>query len=80
MNRKQIGGDHYMVLGVQPWKAMESWMSYEEFTGYLRGNVVKYLARKKGSRADGIQDLEKAEHYLSKLIEVLNKEATKEGE
>lgn len=64
----QYGGDHYKEMGVQPWKAMESWMSHEAFMGFLRGNAIKYLARtdKKG----GVEDLKKARHYLDKLIEV----------
>jgi hypothetical protein len=65
----QVGGDHYRAAGIQPWHAMEAWMSPEAFAGFLRGNVIKYVARcdKKG----GLQDLEKAQHYLAKLIELL---------
>ena len=57
-----------MAQDVQPWDAMEAWMSDEEFRGFLRGNVIKYVARcnEKGGR----QDLEKAAHYLEKLLEV----------
>lgn len=64
----QIGGTHYTNKAVQPWSAMESWMSREQFAGYLRGNAIKYLARcdDKG----GIEDLKKARHYLDKLIEI----------
>ena len=32
----QIGGDHYKNMGVQPWKAMESWLTPEQFAGFLR--------------------------------------------
>jgi hypothetical protein len=65
----QFGGDHYVALGVQPWAAMEAWMSPEAFAGFLRGNVIKYIARteKKG----GVEDLQKARHYLDKLIELV---------
>lgn len=65
----QFGGDHYRELGVQPWRAMQAWMSNEAFAGFLRGNAIKYLARteKKG----GVEDLKKARHYLDKLIEVV---------
>ena len=66
----QIGGDHYKNMGVQPWKAMESWMTPEQFAGFLRGNAIKYLARcdVKG----GIDDIKKARHYIDKLVEVMN--------
>lgn len=64
----QVGGDHYKTMGVQPWKAMEAWMTPEQFAGFLRGNAIKYLARcdVKG----GIDDVKKARHYIDKLIEV----------
>lgn len=64
----QIGGNHYTSKTVQPWEAMESWMTKEQFSGFLRGNAIKYLARcdDKG----GIEDLKKARHYLDKLIEI----------
>ena len=65
----QVGGSHYKDKAVQPWTAMESWMSSEEFEGFLRGNVIKYIARYKDK--NGIQDVFKARHYLEKLIECL---------
>jgi hypothetical protein len=63
----QVGGDHYRSKAIQPWDAMESWMSPEQFKGFLRGNAIKYLARcdDKG----GIEDIKKAEHYLAKILE-----------
>lgn len=64
---RQEGGDHYQSKKVQPWDAMQAWMSREEFTGFLRGNVIKYVARCKDK--GGLQDLKKARHYLDKLIE-----------
>ncbi len=67
-NAHQIGGDHYVTKSVQPWDAMKAWMSNEEFAGFLRGNVIKYIARYKDK--GGVADLEKARHYLDKLIEI----------
>ncbi len=63
----QIAGDHYTSKSIQPWDAMESWMSEEQFIGYLKGNAIKYLARcdDKGGRSD----IEKAQHYIDKLLE-----------
>ncbi|HEY6019154.1 MAG TPA: DUF3310 domain-containing protein [Candidatus Paceibacterota bacterium] len=68
----QVGGTHYASKSVQPWHAMEAWMTHEQFAGYLRGNAIKYLARcdDKG----GVEDLQKAQHYLAKLIEFKTKE------
>ena len=67
-NSYQVGGDHYASKTVQPWDAMESWMSKEAFAGYLHGNCLKYLARYR--EKNGVQDLEKCKHYLAKLIEI----------
>jgi len=65
---KQVGGDHYMK-DVQPWDAMRSWMTDEQFEGFLRGNVIKYIARYKDK--NGVEDLRKCKHYLQELIGML---------
>ena len=64
------GPAHYTRLDIQPWEAMESWMTTEEFTGFLRGNAIKYLAR--APLKGGAEDYRKAAHYLEKLLSVLN--------
>jgi hypothetical protein len=69
VNDEQIGGDHYRSKSVQPWEAMEAWMSHEQWVGFLRGNAIKYLARA-GSKGDALEDYKKGQHYLVKLIEV----------
>lgn len=69
IDASQVGGKHYLQQHIQPWEAMESWFTAAEFEGYLRGNVVKYLARYRDK--NGIEDLEKAKHYIEKLIEFL---------
>nr|DAS38012.1 MAG TPA: nucelotide kinase [Caudoviricetes sp.] len=65
---RQVGGTHYEDMAVQPWDAMESWMSPEAFQGHLRACAIKYLAR--CDAKGGLEDLKKAKHYLDKLIEV----------
>jgi len=64
----QLGGNHYTNKKIQPWDAMQEWMSEEQFKGFILGNVIKYMARfqEKG----GTLDLQKAKHYLDKLIEI----------
>lgn len=71
MKDKQIGGDYYKKLAVQPWDFMES-LSHEHFEGFLRFNVIKYVARYPAK--DGTQDLRKAAHYLEALLEFLELE------
>lgn len=66
-NNEQVGGTHYVDMAVQPWDAMQAWMSDEAFQGYLLGNVIKYAARHKAK--GGVDDLRKARHYLDRLIE-----------
>lgn len=64
----QIGGEHYRAKAIQPWDAMQAWGTKEEFTGFLRFNVIKYICRYKDK--NGVEDLLKSRHYLDKLIEV----------
>ena len=37
----QIGGTHYTSKNVQPWHAMEAWMTRDQFAVFLRGNAIK---------------------------------------
>lgn len=68
VDQQQVGGSHYKDMAVQPWAAMESWMTPEQFAGFLRGNAIKYLAR--CDAKGGLGDVKKAKHYIDKLIEV----------
>lgn len=49
--------------------AIESTMSKEAYRGYLKGNVLKYMWRYE--KKNGVEDLQKAEWYLKRLIETL---------
>jgi hypothetical protein len=63
-NSRQVGGNHYRTEhGIQHWDlvAMFQW-------DYFQGQIIKYLMRWK--KKGGVQDLEKARHYLDKYIEV----------
>ncbi len=71
-NDYQVGGTHYQKMAIQPWDAMESWMTPEQFEGFLRGCLIKYIARC-GSKGDKLYDLQKAQHFLAKLIETVQK-------
>lgn len=58
----QIGGDHYRSMRIQPERFI-----FENGIGFHEGSAIKYLCRwrKKG----GVQDLEKAKHFIDLLIE-----------
>jgi len=62
-NAQQVGGSHYKSKAIQPWDYIAS-----NNLGYLEGNIVKYVSRWK--EKGGLEDLKKAQHYLTKLIEV----------
>ena len=61
-NDTQIGGDHYRSE-YQHWDFVE-----QAGLGYLEGCATKYVSRWR--KKNGLQDLEKADHYLKKLIEL----------
>ena len=61
----------YTQLNIEPWDIMQADFTREEFIGFLKGNIIKYCLRKKGS---DLQDFEKIEHYARKLQEVLKNE------
>lgn len=73
-NDTQVGGSHYKDMKVEPWAAMEAWMTHEEFAGFLKGSAIAYLARVSTKGVEGKggrQDILKAKHYLEKLLEVV---------
>jgi hypothetical protein len=68
-NDIQVGGTHYKDLGqFQPWDVLQAWLTPDEYRGWMKGNALVYLARERNK--GGMQDVEKAVHTLTKLIEV----------
>ena len=51
------GSNHVEVLDV-----IRESLTDEEFAGFLKGNVIKYMTRSR--RKNGEEDLEKAQYYL----------------
>ena len=68
-NDKQIGGDHYKIMGVEPWDVVDTW-PIEQRIGYYRGGALKYIMRL-GNKDEMEQEAGKGLHYLEKLLEVL---------
>ena len=64
---KQIGGNHYDKYTIEPIEALKSWLSPDEFRGFLRGSALKYQVRYRDKH--GIEDLKKAQWFLNALIE-----------
>ena len=65
---RQVGGNHYKDMPIQPWSVMEAILTPEEFCGFLKGNIIKYSLR--AGRKDGSDDAGKAVHYMAKLNEI----------
>jgi hypothetical protein len=63
-SKKQVGGNHYLKYKIQPVefiiKNNLDWICQKE-------TVIKYVLRFK--EKGGVQDLEKAKHYIELLIE-----------
>ena len=57
---------HYAAGSIECIDAIEAQLSAEEFRGYLKGNIIKYLWREKNK--GGIESLKKAKWYLNKLL------------
>lgn len=58
---------HYTGGNIECIEAIEAQLSEEEYRGYLKGNIAKYLWREKYK--GGVESLKKAEWYLKRLIE-----------
>lgn len=65
---------HYNSGNIECIDAIQQSMQPDAFFGYLKGNIQKYVWRYEMKK--GVQDLEKAQWYLNKLIKVLKAEET----
>ena len=61
---------HYGQGSIEAITYIEDFLTPEEYIGYLRGNIAKYLHRFK-YKGKPVEDTEKAQWYLNKLIEKL---------
>lgn len=61
-NDRQVGGQHYQS-NYQHWD-----LAIRVPMSYLEGNATRYVCRWR--KKEGMQDLQKALHYVDKLIEV----------
>jgi hypothetical protein len=62
-NKIQVGGDHYLTQKIQHWDFVAA-----NDLDYFQGQITKYVTRWK--KKNGMQDLEKAKHFLEKYIEI----------
>lgn len=62
----QIAGNHYKELPIQPLEFI-----HKNGLSFAAGNVIKYVVR--FEKKNGIEDLEKAKHYIEFMIESCKK-------
>lgn len=70
--KKQVGGNHYKEMAIQPIEFI-----VKNNLNFIQGCVIKYICRYK--HKNGIEDLEKAKHYIDLLIEFEKKEEYKKN-
>jgi len=58
--------EHYASGKIECIDAIESALTPEEFRGFLKGNVMKYIWRER--KKSGVESLKKAEWYQKRLI------------
>jgi hypothetical protein len=58
---------HYADGGIECIEAIEEQLTFEEYRGYLKGNIAKYVWRER--HKGGTESLKKARWYLDRLIE-----------
>ena len=60
---------HYAGQGIECIQAIEAQLTAEEYRGYLKGNIVKYLWRER--QKGNVESLMKAQWYLNRLVSFL---------
>ena len=58
---------HYLVGGIEVIDYIKAKLTPEEFRGYLKGNVIKYISR--ADHKNGIVDWNKADWYVDRYVE-----------
>lgn len=66
MENNPINPSHYKSQ-IECIDAIKSALSPDEFRGFLKGNILKYVWRE--SQKNGLEDLKKAQWYLEKMID-----------
>lgn len=65
-----INPNHYVFGGIETIEYLKAKLTPEEYRGFLKGNVLKYVSRE--AEKNGLEDLKKDKWYLDKLIEFEN--------
>lgn len=68
--KDNINPNHYIFGGIETIEYLKAKLTPEEYRGFLKGNVLKYVSRE--AEKNGLEDLKKDKWYLDKLIEFEN--------
>ena len=68
-NERQVGGSHYGLSNFQHWDLVALFK-----LDYFQGQITKYVMRWRNK--NGLPDLEKAQHFLEKYIELIKNKKT----
>lgn len=60
---------HYTAGSIERIDAIQASMTKQQFQSYCKGNIMKYVWRYE--HKNGVEDLEKAQWYLDRLINLL---------
>ena len=63
---------HYTSGKIEVIKIVEDQLTPEEYRGYIKGQVIKYITRERYK--NGLEDLKKARWYLDRLIKKMENE------
>ena len=75
MNEDKVNSPpHYKHGNIECIAYIRDFLTQEEYIGYLRGNIAKYLHRWR--HKNGIEDLKKAEVYLGWMIKSIEDNTT----
>lgn len=64
---------HYTSGKIEVIKIIEDQLTPEEYRGYIKGQVIKYITRERYK--NGLEDLKKARWYLDRLIKKMENES-----
>ena len=71
---------HYNTGSMETINLIREGMSNDEFLGYLKGNVLKYICRYRHKHKENpVKDLMKARWYIEKLISIMREKQVVEG-
>ena len=65
--------EHYTFGKIEVIKIIEDQLTPEEYRGYIKGQVIKYITRERYK--NGLEDLKKARWYLDRLIKKMENES-----